>query len=735
MPNSVGGVSVSVRLDDADAQKELDRLKAKIDKLNQSLSEKKAQRDSIADEMGKAEIAAEKARQRVDQLKAALASASPADRVGIRADLAEATAEYKAQVKHMDQLNRQWLKLDAEITKGEGDLTVMTDQAADLTQQIAASDTVMAKLQRSAEDAGTRISKAFERVGKMIKRVFVLTTILRALRSLRTYLTDVLMSTPEFAEAFGQLKGALLTMVQPLMSIVIPALTRLVQILTLVVQSIGNVVAQLFGTTYSASQAAAKSLYDQAAAYKATGGAAKKASKDLAAFDQINRLSDESSSGGGSSSGSPLFNADITLMEDKLNAILRIVEAIGAALLAWKIGRALGMGLSEMVGLALLFLSTLEFIKGFLDAWNNGLNMDNLLRMLIALAGAALGAALAFGSVGAGIALIVGGIALLAVGFKDLIENGMNLTNTLAIIAGLLATGLGISLLTGSLIPALIAAIASVVVALVYLFDEGELFTEGFRDIFSGLAKFFKSIFAGDMEGAMAGLEQAFEGLKKVAQAVANAIKKAWQALLDWAGNTLGPKWRAFIEVIGRTVSEWVMHLKEGLHGLITFITGVFSGDWSKAWEGLKEIGRSAVNGLITILEGFLNAGIYVINGLIDLLNKINFDLKLPDWIPGVGGNSYHIGINIPHINAQVSIPRLAQGAVIPPNREFMAVLGDQKSGTNIEAPLETIVAAFRQAVREMGSNNDQRVEVRVYLDSREIQAGQQRLARVTGGR
>ena len=49
-------------------------------------------------------------------------------------------------------------------------------------------------------------------------------------------------------------------------------------------------------------------------------------------------------------------------------------------------------------------------------------------------------------------------------------------------------------------------------------------------------------------------------------------------------------------------------------------------------------------------------------------------------------------------------MPHLASGAVIPPNREFLAVLGDQTKGTNIEAPLDTIVAAFRQAMGEGGN-------------------------------
>ena len=71
--------------------------------------------------------------------------------------------------------------------------------------------------------------------------------------------------------------------------------------------------------------------------------------------------------------------------------------------------------------------------------------------------------------------------------------------------------------------------------------------------------------------------------------------------------------------------------------------------------------------------------------------------------MPGIGGKT--IGINIPSIS-RVDIPRLAQGAVIPPNREFLAVLGDQKRGTNVEAPLETIQQALAAVMQQYGGNN-----------------------------
>ena len=89
----------------------------------------------------------------------------------------------------------------------------------------------------------------------------------------------------------------------------------------------------------------------------------------------------------------------------------------------------------------------------------------------------------------------------------------------------------------------------------------------------------------------------------------------------------------------------------------------------------------------------------------------------MPDWVPGIGGKSW--SANILHLS-EWGIPQLAQGAVIPPNREFLAVLGDQKAGTNIEAPLETIVQAFRQALAEQGGNGNNRPII-LMLDRREL--------------
>ena len=115
--------------------------------------------------------------------------------------------------------------------------------------------------------------------------------------------------------------------------------------------------------------------------------------------------------------------------------------------------------------------------------------------------------------------------------------------------------------------------------------------------------------------------------------------------------------------------------------------------------EGLKSGFKNAINSIIGFFET-------LINRVIDKFNEISF--TVPDWVPNVGGKKY--GVNI----SKVSIPRLAKGAVIPPNREFLSILGDQKQGLNIETPLKTMIEAFNVALdrRDNIGNGEQTIIV-----------------------
>jgi hypothetical protein len=182
--------------------------------------------------------------------------------------------------------------------------------------------------------------------------------------------------------------------------------------------------------------------------------------------------------------------------------------------------------------------------------------------------------------------------------------------------------------------------------------------------------------------------------------------------VVDWIVKYLGPPIKAvfgtLVDIIWRdlsSITDSINGIITALRGVIQFLTGVFSGDWEKAWGGIKMfftgIWESIKNGLAPVINGIIDAVEFLVNSVINGINwmirKLNSlgNIKLPEII---GGGS--IGFNIKELST-VSIPRLAQGAVIPANKEFLAVLGDQKNGRNLELP----ESLLRQIVREESGN------------------------------
>ena len=165
-----------------------------------------------------------------------------------------------------------------------------------------------------------------------------------------------------------------------------------------------------------------------------------------------------------------------------------------------------------------------------------------------------------------------------------------------------------------------------------------------------------------------------WDEIKAVAIACWNKIKEAWNKAGDW-----------FHKNVTEPVGNFFSGLWDGIKGAFT-----------KAFDFIKKAFKGYVNGWITMVESFINFFIKGINVLVRGINKLSFNV--PDWVPGIGGNK--LGFNIPQV-PQVQIPRLAQGAVIPPNQQFAAILGDQTRGRNLEAPEGLI----RQIVREETGN------------------------------
>lgn len=733
-----GKIVVQAEVDAKKAQRELDKLTARIDKLETDLKKSsgeqsgiKAQLDAAKESAKQAETALKSLRaesERLRQVTSGEASSSPDAYISaysrqseVAAQIKEQEALLKEQDKIVESLDGKYAKITDKVMEQTSALDAAKTRAGELTREITNASGASERMELAAKNVSDSMNTFSKRVSGLFKSVLVFSLITRALQSLRTWLGKTIMQNEEARAAVARLKAAFLTLAQPILQVVIPVFVKLVDILTQVVTAIAKFFGMLSGKSWASQKAAAQGLSDEEKALKGVGAAADDARKSMAGFDEINQITSNQASGGGGGAGgaastdiAPDFSS-LDMAEDKLHDILGLVGAIAAGLLAWKIASLFTNDLSKIWGIALAVAGAFALVYFWLDAWNNGIDLQNFLGMLAGLAALAGGLAIAFGPTAAAIALVVGGLAMLVVGIKDVIENSFTLENTLTIIAGLLAAGIGISILTGSWIPLLIAGFVSALVALVSFTGHGEELIQGLKKIIDGFGKFFKGVFTGDLKLAAEGAKQIWAGLKQTWNAIVNSIKDAWSAFIAWLQGK-NPALAAIFETIGKLFSDQYNAWKKILSGLITFLTGVFTGDWKKAWNGVLDILKGVWNLIVGTVEGAINFIIDGINLLISALNKIHFEV--PDWVPLVGGKSF--GINITPVS-RVSLPRLASGAVIPPNREFMAVLGDQKSGTNIETPLSTMVQAFKQAMNESGGAGGRQMTVILQLDRREL--------------
>lgn len=144
------------------------------------------------------------------------------------------------------------------------------------------------------------------------------------------------------------------------------------------------------------------------------------------------------------------------------------------------------------------------------------------------------------------------------------------------------------------------------------------------------------------------------------------------------------------VEEIKKNAEEKFITMKNNIKTTVDNMKTAVLNTFNALKNGLK----TPINAILGFVETFANGIVRAVNRVINALNNLQIDV--PDWVTDKFGIS-SFGFSIPTLS-EVSIPRLATGTVIPPNKEFMAILGDQKHGTNIEAPLDTIVDAFNKA-------------------------------------
>ena len=171
--------------------------------------------------------------------------------------------------------------------------------------------------------------------------------------------------------------------------------------------------------------------------------------------------------------------------------------------------------------------------------------------------------------------------------------------------------------------------------------------------------------------------------LQTLIPAITTAVQTIWNVVSPIIQGILAavqaamPTIQAVVTTVVNAIGGVINGLATVLNGIITFISGVFTGNWRQAWDGIKSIFSGIWEAIKSVAKGAVNGIISIVNGIIGGLNK----LKIPDWVPGLGGK----GINIP------LIPMLAKGSKNTPDT-FIAGEAGPELITN--APGRTVFTA-----------------------------------------
>lgn len=374
-----------------------------------------------------------------------------------------------------------------------------------------------------------------------------------------------------------------------------------------------------------------------------TAKCGEKASGSLASFDNLEVISDNSGSGS-SSKDNIDYSGEITYSQKLLDILNSITNWVtdNSEIVIGFIGGVTG----ALVALKLLGLDPIQ-------------------------------------SLGIGIALA--GAIILIQGIIDFIKDpswenfGTILTGLSLILAGVAVAMLAVN--AANPVAWIMLAIAAVVALGAIIIKNWDSIKEVFSKIWSWISE--KVI-----EPVKNGFASAGEFLKEKWNKIKEFFSGLWEGMKDGAKNA------------------W-----EGIKKVFSTVATFFKNIFTNAWEGVKKV--FSVGGKIFdgIKDGILNGFKTIVNAIIGGINKvvsipfngINWALKKIRDIEFLGISPFKDlikTIDIPQI------PKLATGTVIPPRSEFMAILGDQKRGVNIETPLDTMVEAFNKALDDRNSGS-----------------------------
>ena len=489
----------------------------------------------------------------------------------------------------------------------------------------------------------------------------------------------------------ASLKNVQLTLGQaflPIYNAILPPLTTFMNALSKAISIIAQFTTALFGKPKAAQQQT-ESIASQTSAVSGLGDSlddtadsannAKKAIKSLAGFDEINTLNQSSGSSGssGGGSGGGIDTSGLDLGEGGfLSSVTEVSEKIQA--FADKIKKCFGTLKEFIITNKDVIISALA---GIAAAFTTYFVISNWSAILAGIQGAfsALGAAiggisLPIVAISAVIGLLVGNIVYLWRTNEQFRDSVIEVWNNIKEFISTVTTDIG-EILTS-------------------LWDKyGKTLIKNIKDFFGTIQSFilnaWESVIKPIIENALDMLTQLWnkhlkglvEELGEFIMKLTNGVLEIWNKfispIVDFLVKTLGPifvtVFNYIVDSVGTAIafiSDLIKSLLQVFNGLIDFILGVFTGNWSRAWQGVVNIFSGIFNGIVGVVKWPLNMIIDMVNAAISGINTM---IKTINKVPGV---------SIPTIG---KIPKLAKGGII--DSPTIAMVGE--AGKEAVMPLE----------------------------------------------
>lgn len=615
--------------------------------------------------------------------------------------------------------------------------------------------------QKSMKKATGGVQSFGVRLRSIIAGALFFNVISKALSAMTDRLGKALLANKTFAKSFGQVKSNLLTAFQPIYEAVIPWLNKLMQALAQVTAQMAQFTASVFGTTAQQAQENAKALEKQADATDATASSAKKAEKALASFDTVQKLTNKTTD-----PSAPQFDTDFSQVEyqtpqwltdfwktfqdswsqygqqaiesakNALTALKDMVSAIGQAFMnVWNNGT----GLETLNNLQILLQTILDLIAAvataFTNAWNTGntgeqmlqaiMDLINTIVQIISAIGQAFIAAWNDGNTG----------QIMLQSIMTLVTTVVQAINAIgqAFVKAWTDAGLGQSIFSNilSILTNIVAAIQSIAQNLQSAWE----YNGNGVAIWTSILTVIDDVLAGidrmaqatadwasglNFEPLVTAFNNFLAALEPVVDLIMNGLAWAWEnILLPLAGWTIEDAVPAILNLLAAAL--------EAIYKVASALAPVLQTIWNIVKPIVQFIGFSVISiieGLTDTITKLGDAISYVLN----LLGRIGSGIGsgISSLVGALGGGLSAFSLDSPAAAYSLDIPALANGAVISPNSEFLALLGDQKSGVNVETPLSTMIDAFNAALDARGGTGNSSQPIELYIDGAKF-------ARITG--